>query len=88
MPRRLLISGVVQGVGYRWSAKRQAEQLGLHGWVRNLPTGQVEALVDGDATRVAEFEEWGREGPPAAEVSVVSAADVPGDAPAGFEIRR
>lgn len=88
MARRLLISGTVQGVGYRWSAQRKAEQLGVRGWVRNLPTGQVEALVDGAPDQVAAFERWCRQGPAAAQVSAVEAVDADGETPDPFEIRR
>ena len=47
MAKRLIISGKVQGVWYRVSAKQQADQLGLTGYVRNLPGGAVEAFVQG-----------------------------------------
>jgi len=67
----LLISGEVQGVFYRASAREQAVNLGLKGWVRNLDTGEVEAEVEGPEGVVEDFIRWCRKGPPAASVSEV-----------------
>jgi acylphosphatase len=47
--RRYLVSGSVQGVGFRYFAVRAARALALRGWVRNLPDGRVEVLAEGDA---------------------------------------
>ena len=68
---RLLISGNVQGVNYRASAKQAAIQLRLTGTVRNLESGEVEAIVSGDPERVQEFIEWAKKGPAMAEVDKV-----------------
>lgn len=67
----LLISGRVQGVFYRASAQQEAMRLGLVGEVRNLPDGQVEAIVEGPKERVEEFIDWCRQGPPSADVENV-----------------
>ena len=67
----LLISGRVQGVFYRASAQQEAMRLGLVGEVRNLPDGQVEAIVEGSKERVEEFIDWCRQGPPSADVENV-----------------
>lgn len=82
MPRRarhLLISGRVQGVGFRWWMVRQAQGLGLDGWVRNRRDGTVEALVAGEAAAVEALVSKCRSGPPAARVDDLVAGDV--DAP-------
>ncbi|MCA1829778.1 MAG: acylphosphatase [Myxococcales bacterium] len=67
----LVISGRVQGVFYRASAQQEALRLGLHGEIRNLPGGEVEAVVEGEKPRIEEFVDWCRRGPPAAEVDDV-----------------
>lgn len=64
--------GFVQGVGYRASARHEALRLGLAGWVRNLPGGEVEAEAVGDAAAVEAFVDWCRRGPPSAEVDEVT----------------
>jgi acylphosphatase len=66
--RRFLISGRVQGVGFRWFAQTAAAQENIHGWVRNLPDGRVEASAEGEAEAVARFEQAMRHGPPGARV--------------------
>jgi acylphosphatase len=68
---RLLISGRVQGVGFRDALQQEAERLNLRGWVRNLRTGEVEALLQGPAQAVAALQDWARRGPPAARVERV-----------------
>ena len=55
-------------MGFRYFSNREAESLGLVGWVRNLPDGDVELLVEGETTALAAFREWLDEGPPGAWV--------------------
>lgn len=73
--RSLRIRGLVQGVGFRWSLCREAQHLGLAGWVRNRHDGSVEALVRGTPTAVENITAWAQHGPPAARVSDVHCAD-------------
>lgn len=68
---RLVVSGRVQGVAYRANARRQAMNLSLTGWVKNLPDGRVEALAEGPAARVDAFLAWCKDGPPASRVTGV-----------------
>jgi acylphosphatase len=75
MAKHLLITGLVQGVGYRASFARQAVDLGLRGWVRNLSDGSVEAEVDGEAAAIETIINWSRQGPPSARVDSVSVED-------------
>lgn len=70
--RRFLIRGRVQGVGFRWFTHDVARREGVTGWVRNLPDGRVEALVEGDADAVTRVERAVRTGPPGARVETVA----------------
>ncbi len=67
--RRLVISGRVQGVGYRDWMMSRARKLGLDGWVRNRVDGTVEAVVDGDEASLQELLRLCRRGPPLAQVT-------------------
>lgn len=51
----IIVKGLVQGVGFRWFVEREAKKLGLVGYVRNLPTGQVEIEVEGDRSLIEEL---------------------------------
>jgi acylphosphatase len=65
------ISGRVQGVFFRANTKELADELGLTGWVRNLPDGRVEAVFEGEEDAVKEAIEWCKRGPPLASVEKV-----------------
>lgn len=69
--RGYVISGRVQGVGFRWFARHTGLQLGLGGHVRNLPDGAVEVHVRGAAEAMTSFEAALRRGPPASRVDGV-----------------
>jgi acylphosphatase len=68
---RLVVSGRVQGVGFRWFVREAARQRRLAGWVRNRPDGSVELEASGDDAAFREFIESIREGPPGARVDDV-----------------
>lgn len=81
---RCLVSGHVQGVFFRASARQEAQRLGLTGWARNLSDGRVEVLACGEPEQVERYREWLREGPPDARVDGVeeearSAEEAPND---------
>lgn len=67
-----VISGRVQGVGFRFLAVREAQRRGLTGWVRNRRENQVEVVAEGPAAELEEFLAALREGPPLAEVAGVT----------------
>ena len=78
--RRVLVSGRVQGVGFRWSCRRMAESQGVAGSCRNLPDGRVEACFEGDPAAVERAVAWCRGGPPSA---LVTGVDVTPELPKG-----
>jgi acylphosphatase len=71
---RLVVSGRVQGVCFRLYTVREASRLGLNGWVRNLRSGEVEVLAEGDEARLKDLEQWCRHGPPHAVVTGVASS--------------
>lgn len=83
------ISGRVQGVWFRGSTLERARQLGVTGWVRNLPDGRVEVTAEGTRARLMDLLAFCREGPPAARVDDVDARWVDAQGLTGaFELRR
>jgi acylphosphatase len=86
--RRYLVEGIVQGVGFRHFARNAARRLGLNGIVRNLPDGRVEALAEGAEASLEAFERSLRQGPPASQVTAVTAMqEVDPPSVTGFEVR-
>jgi acylphosphatase len=67
-----IVQGRVQGVYYRAATRVHARQLGLKGWVRNCPDGNVEFVAEGEETQLAALIAWSHKGPPAARVSEVA----------------
>lgn len=82
------VRGRVQGVGFRFSTLAKAQTLGVHGWVRNVPSGDVEVHVQGEPGAVDRLVAWLRVGPRAATVTdVVVAAAEPDPRVDTFRIR-
>ena len=85
--RRYLISGRVQGVGYRYFTKRTAERIGLVGWVKNLPDGRVESYASGSGEQLQRFLKDLELGPGGGNVKSVEVSDVQASPRwTGFEI--
>jgi acylphosphatase len=76
--KHLIISGRVQGVGFRYSMAEEAERLGATGWVRNRRDGTVEAVIEGQPAVVDALLAWARRGPPSARVTDVSVSEAEG----------
>ena len=88
MARRAVVRGRVQGVGYRFFASRAARELGLSGWVRNLPDGSVETLVEGEDAPVAQYLSRVQQGPLGSRVDAVVVEPSEPQGLASFEITR
>lgn len=76
--QHLQIRGRVQGVWFRESMRREAERLGVAGWVRNHPDGSVEAVVQGTVEAISALLDWARIGPPQARVDHIIQTEAEG----------
>jgi acylphosphatase len=85
---RVVASGRVQGVGFRWHTRSEALRLGLTGWVCNRADGSVEVHLEGRDARVDEMLTWLGTGPPTARVDELAIADAAVEGFDGFAIRR
>lgn len=87
--RGFVVTGRVQGVGFRAATQRQARELGVRGWVRNRTDGAVEGAAFGGHEALQRLVAWLHDGPSAAQVDSVWHSDAVDDepAPGGFEIR-
>jgi acylphosphatase len=85
--KRLVVRGRVQGVWFRESMRREADSLGVAGWVRNRHDGSVEAFVEGTPAAVEALVRWAHRGPEAAEVADVEADGAPVEGLRRFEKR-
>ncbi|MCP6717933.1 MAG: acylphosphatase [Patescibacteria group bacterium] len=65
----IIVSGRVQGVGYRNNTFQQAQKIGLSGWVKNLEDGRVEAVFEGEKQEVEKIINWAKKGPLLANIS-------------------
>jgi acylphosphatase len=73
----IIISGRVQGVFYRAYTKQHADRLGVKGWVKNLPEGEVEAVFEGEESAVKELVDYSKHGPTRAVVTRIDVAYEP-----------
>jgi acylphosphatase len=85
---RLIVRGLVQGVGYRAACSLRAQDLGLSGWVRNRPDGSVEIEAEGYPQELTELRLWCEKGPAEAAVNSVASSQVAATGTDWFEVRR
>jgi len=88
--RQIRVQGRVQGVGFRYALRDQAERLSLTGWVRNRADGSVQALLQGEQAAIERLIAWARRGPPGARVTALEEEPLAREADrpyARFEIR-
>lgn len=83
----MTVSGRVQGVGFRFSLRAEAERLGVGGWVRNRRDGSVEAVLVGDPDAVESVIAWAHDGPAGARVDDLDVLEGGEQSASGFEIR-
>ena len=86
--RRAIVSGHVQGVGFRFFAERAARRAGVRGWVRNLPDGRVETVAEGEEAAVKRYLEEIRKGPLGGRVADVRVEEKEPERFESFEITR
>ena len=85
--RHVVVSGRVQGVGFRYTLEREAGAAGVTGWARNTPEGTVEAVLEGPPTAVEGVLRWMRRGPRDAVVTGVDVTEVAPQGLTGFVTR-
>lgn len=85
--QRFIVSGRVQGVGFRAATRDRAQALGLRGWVRNLADGRVETQAQGPADALDAFRDWLHSGPGAARVERIEQAEPNDETLPSFEVR-
>ena len=76
----------MQGIGFRFSARVEAQRLGITGWVRNRSDGAVEAEIEGEPSAIDAMLGWFDEGPPGASVSTMSASEIAPTGEPGFTV--
>ena len=84
---RFVVSGRVQGVSFRAATRREAQRLGLRGWVRNRNDGTVEVVACGGDGVLRRLEDWLWRGPSGARVTMVVRSPAPDEPLAGFDVR-
>lgn len=84
--KRVIVSGLVQGVYFRGTCRATAAAQGVRGWVRNLPDRTVEAVFEGETERVGQLVDWAREGPETARVEKIEVYDEEPEGLSGFEV--
>lgn len=85
--KRVIVSGRVQGVFFRDTARQRAESAGVSGWIRNTPEGAVEAVFEGEPEAVDELVDFCRRGPSRAEVASVDVEEEQPEGLSRFEVR-
>lgn len=85
--RRVIVDGLVQGVFFRDSCRREAVSAGVSGWARNLGDGRVEVVAEGAPEAVEHLVSWCRRGPSRAVVTAVHVRDELAEGLRGFSVR-
>ncbi|QKJ18647.1 acylphosphatase [Microbacterium hominis] len=83
----VIVRGMVQGVGYRYTMRMVARDEGVAGWVRNRADGTVEAEIEGASAQVDAVLAWMAEGPPGSRVDAATVRDAAPTGAVGFDVR-
>lgn len=83
----VIVTGDVQGVGYRYTMRMEAQGAGASGWIRNRRDGSVEAEVEGTAEQVDALLAWMAQGPPGSWVADARVTELAPTGDTGFEVR-
>ncbi len=84
---KIKIEGIVQGVGFRFSARKAAMGIGVSGFVKNMPDGSVYAEAEAEEKKINEFISWCKKGPPAARVEKIIVTEMEVKHSEGFYIK-
>ena len=84
--KRVVVTGVVQGVGFRWTAREVAQQLGVAGFAFNRVDGAVEVEAEGEPAAVERMLDWLADGPPGSHVTAIHVTDVDPVGEHGFRV--
>jgi acylphosphatase len=84
----VIVTGDVQGVGYRYTMRIIANEVGVSGWVRNRRDGSVEAEIEGEAWQIDQVLAWMAGGPPGSRVDAARVTDAEPLGDPGFRVRR
>ena len=79
MKKHIIISGKVQGVGFRYWLRNEANQKNVYGWVKNKVSGEVEALFVGDDAKISDLIKLCKKGPPSSKVTKISVQNYQGE---------
>jgi acylphosphatase len=86
MCKHFWVAGKVQGVWFRANTKKAADEIGMSGWVRNLPDGRVEVLACGTTEQIVQLEAWLKRGPTLARVDDLQSENLPWREFQGFNV--
>ena len=86
MSKKIIFSGRVQGVGFRWHVQRCAQETGIDGWVKNLEDGTVLVICQGELAKIEQFILACKKGNGFSQVKDILVEEVPGPVSRGFEI--
>ena len=83
---KIIVQGLVQGVGFRFHTQAEAQRLNVKGYVKNRPNGSVEIVAEGSGENVQALVQWAKQGPPSARVSTIEMIEEVEISKSNFEV--